>query len=301
MYSQKNNKMIPRCVFPLLKKRKIIYCFKRIYILNISILSILCYSSVITYAQALTFHNSIQDGRLIQGSLAKDEKLFYQDKQIIPNSNGLFYFGIPQSAQTPLLLTLQKENTRKQIKLSYEMRHRQTDIVNGLPQGKVSVTVQNKQRIAKENAELKAERRKFIIDFFPICFSRPVQNYRLSGLFGAQRILNGVKGNGHGGTDYAAPVGTPVYAPADGLVAVVHPDMFLTGQTVLINHGYGLFSSYSHLSKTDVARGDKIKRGDKIGEIGQTGRATGPHLHFSFFWYETRVDPELIFTDFPCH
>ena len=155
--------MTPRCVFSLLKKRKIIYCFKRIYILNISIL---CYSSVITYAQALTFHNSIQDGRLIQGSLAKNEKLFYQDKQIIPNSNGLFYFGIPQSAQTPLLLTLQKENTRKQIKLSYEMRHRQTDIVNGLPQGKVSVTVQNKQRIAKENAELKAERRKFIIDFF---------------------------------------------------------------------------------------------------------------------------------------
>ena len=261
---------------------------------------LICNFFVITNLYAFTLATPLQDGRLIQGSLAKNEKLFYQDKQIIPHSTGLFYFGIPQSAQTPLLLTFQKENTQKQIKLSYEMRHWQTDIVNGLPQGKVSVNIKNEQRIKKENAELKAERRKFIADFFPTCFSRPVQNYRLSGSFGAQRILNGVKGSGHGGTDYAAPVGTPVYAPADGLVVLAHPDMFLTGQTVLVNHGYGLFSSYSHLSKTDVARGDKVKRGDKIGEIGQTGRATGPHLHFSFFWYETRVDPELVFTDFSC-
>ena len=284
----------------LMKKKRIRKKINCINIVYPMLIFMICNFFVITSLYAFTLATPLQDGRLIQGSLAKNEKLFYQDKQIIPHSNGLFYFGIPQSAQTPLLLTLQKENTQKQIKLSYEMRHWQTDIVNGLPQGKVSVTVKNEQRIKKENAELKAERRKFITDFFLTCFSRPVQNYRLSGLFGAQRILNGVKGSGHGGTDYAAPVGTPVYAPADGLVVLAHPDMFLTGQTVLINHGYGLFSSYSHLSKTDVARGDKVKRGDKIGEVGQTGRATGPHLHFSFFWYETRVDPELVFTDFPC-
>ena len=284
----------------LMKKKIIRKKLKSINIVYPMFIFIICNFFVITNLYAFTLATPLQDGRLIQGSLAKNEKLFYQDKQIIPHSNGLFYFGIPQSAQTPLLLTVQKENTQEQIKLPYEMREWPTDVVNGLPQGKVSVNVKNEQRIKKENAELKAERRKFIADFFPTCFSRPVQNYRLSGLFGAQRILNGVKGSGHGGTDYAAPVGTPVYAPADGLVAVVHPDMFLTGQTVLVNHGYGLFSSYSHLSKTDVTRGDKIKRGDKIGEVGQTGRATGPHLHFSFFWYETRVDPELVFTDFAC-
>lgn len=284
----------------LMKKKIIRKKLKSINIVYPMFIFIICNFFVITNLYAFTLATPLQDGRLIQGSLAKNEKLFYQDKQIIPHSNGLFYFGIPQLAQTPLLLTVQKENTQEQIKLPYEMREWPTDVVNGLPQGKVSVNVKNEQRIKKENAELKAERRKFIADFFPTCFSRPVQNYRLSGLFGAQRILNGVKGSGHGGTDYAAPVGTPVYAPAAGLVAVVHPDMFLTGQTVLVNHGYGLFSSYSHLSKTDVTRGDKIKRGDKIGEVGQTGRATGPHLHFSFFWYETRVDPELVFTDFAC-
>ncbi len=292
--------MIHIHVFSLHKEINTTNYFKKNKTINIFILSLLCYSSVITELKALTFHNSVQDGRLIQGSLTKDEKLFYQNKQIVPHQTGLFYFGIPHSAITPLLLIYQKEKIQKTLSFPYEMRQWQTDVVNGLPKEKVVVNTQNEKRIATENALLKTERQKFITDFFPTCFSRPVHHYRLSGSFGTQRILNGIKGSGHGGTDYAAPVGTPVYAPADGVVTIAHPDMFLTGQTVLINHGYGLFSSYSHLSKTNVTIGDKVKRNDKIGEIGQTGRATGPHLHFSFFWYETRVDPELVFTDFPC-
>src|SRR5690606_31406699 len=103
----------------------------------------------------------------------------------------------------------------------------------------------------------------------------------ISGVFGSQRILNGSPRAFHAGLDIAAPSGTPIKAAADGVVSLADPDMVLSGQTVMINHGYGLQTSYIHMSRIDVQDGQAVKRGDVIGAIGMTGRATGPHLHFS--------------------
>ena len=112
----------------------------------------------------------------------------------------------------------------------------------------------------------------------------------------ANDILNNVKKQGHSGTDLAAPVGAPIVAPLDGKVVFIHPDMFLTGKTVMIDHGYGVFSSYSHLSQINVKLNQIVKTGDSIGLVGKTGRATGPHLHFTITWYGVRINPEdLIF------
>lgn len=262
----------------------------------------LCTSFVITSlrCQALVIETPIEDGRMLKGRLEKSEQAFLNDTPIVANADGVFYMAVRQSAPSPIKILVQKNGATENLTFSFRERKWPEEIINGLPPKKVNISTQNNRRIGEESVLLKKHRQETITDIFPMCFSRPVQTYRLSGRFGARRVLNGVRASGHGGADYAAPVGTPITAPADGIVTVAHPDMFLTGQTVLINHGYGLFSSYAHLSETAVKEGNAVKRGDLIGKIGKTGRATGPHLHFSFFWYETRVDPERLFDDFPC-
>lgn len=119
---------------------------------------------------------------------------------------------------------------------------------------------------------------------------------RLSGMFGSQRIYkNGEAGSYHSGSDVAQPTGTPVIAPADGVVilAADHP-FTLEGNLLMIDHGMGLNSAFLHLSRIDVRVGETIKRGQRIGAVGMTGRATGPHLHWSLKWHNSRIDPLLL-------
>lgn len=119
---------------------------------------------------------------------------------------------------------------------------------------------------------------------------------RISGVFGAQRTYkNGEAGAYHSGTDIAQPAGAPVLAPADGVVilAVAHP-FTLEGNLLMIDHGMGLNSAFLHLSRIDVKPGEKVQRGQQIGAVGMTGRATGPHLHWSLKWRDSRIDPSLI-------
>ncbi len=119
---------------------------------------------------------------------------------------------------------------------------------------------------------------------------------RISTLFGAQRIYKGgEKGSYHSGTDVAVPVGTPVRAPADGVVilATDHP-FTLEGNLLMLDHGMGLNSAFLHLSEIDVRPGEHVRQGQVIARSGQSGRATGPHLHWSLKWRDARIDPSLI-------
>lgn len=118
---------------------------------------------------------------------------------------------------------------------------------------------------------------------------------RISGIYGSQRILGGVPRNPHAGVDVAAPTGTPVLAPAAGTVVLASPPKFsLEGNLLIIDHGNALFSSFLHLSRIDVKPGDRVSQGQRVGAIGATGRATGPHLHWAMSWGEVRVDPQLL-------
>jgi murein DD-endopeptidase MepM/ murein hydrolase activator NlpD len=119
---------------------------------------------------------------------------------------------------------------------------------------------------------------------------------RISGLFGSQRVYaNGEKGDPHSGVDIARPAGTPVVSPADGVVilAADHP-FTLEGNLLMIDHGMGLNSAFLHLSRIDVKVGDRVRQGQPVGAIGMTGRASGPHLHWSMKWQDRRVDPLLV-------
>jgi len=118
---------------------------------------------------------------------------------------------------------------------------------------------------------------------------------RVSGIFGSQRIYAGEPGSFHSGVDVAGAVGTPVVAPADGVVILAAPTPFsLEGNLLMIDHGMGLNSAFLHLSAIDVKLGDTVRQGQQIGRIGATGRATGPHLHWSMKWNDARIDPQLL-------
>jgi murein DD-endopeptidase MepM/ murein hydrolase activator NlpD len=118
---------------------------------------------------------------------------------------------------------------------------------------------------------------------------------RITGHFGAQRIYAGNPGAPHAGVDLAGRIGTPVLAPADGVVILAAARAFtLEGNLLMIDHGMGLNSAFLHLSRIDVKAGDTVRQGQQIGEVGMTGRATGPHLHWGMKWQDERIDPAML-------
>lgn len=116
---------------------------------------------------------------------------------------------------------------------------------------------------------------------------------RISGVYGSQRILGGVPKAPHLGLDVAAPAGATVTAPADGMVRLAHGPFLLEGNLIMLDHGHGLVSAFLHLSRIDVREGQHVARGDRLGLVGMTGRATGPHLHWALSWHAARLDPAL--------
>ena len=165
--------------------------------------------------------------------------------------------------------------------------------MNGLPPKKVIPPQEEQKRILDEILLMREKRKVSDYPTFARKWTIPVKEYsRISSPFGSRRILNGAVTQGHSGTDYAAPEGTPVLAAADGKVVLTHPDMFYTGGTILVDHGYGIYTNYCHLSRIDVKEGQIVKAGEPIAAVGSTGRATGPHLHFGLSWYGVRLNPE---------
>ncbi|MBO6944724.1 M23 family metallopeptidase [Altererythrobacter sp.] len=126
-------------------------------------------------------------------------------------------------------------------------------------------------------------------------FIWPVKG-RISGRFGSQRIYRGEPGSYHSGLDIAPGAGTPFVAPADGVVVLAADNFSLEGNLLIIDHGQGLNSAFLHASRLMVSEGDHVKQGQHIGDVGSSGRATGPHLHWSLKWHDARLDP-LLFLD----
>lgn len=165
--------------------------------------------------------------------------------------------------------------------------------IDGLPPATVEPTDPALLERIKAEAALKAVgfASKADTDDFRDGFVWPLESYRISSLWGAQRILNGTPARPHYGIDLAAPQGTPIRAPADGVVAFSRSGMHFEGGLVLIDHGQGLVSCYLHQSQIDVAVGQRLARGQEIGRVGMEGRATGPHLCWRMKWRDRNMDP----------
>ena len=166
--------------------------------------------------------------------------------------------------------------------------------ITGVPPRKVNPSDGDLAAINKENKLLKKALKTKNADVdWRGGFIRPVEG-RVSGEFGGQRIMNKVPKSPHRGMDIAAKEGTEVRAAADGKVVLAYPDLFYSGNLIVVDHGFGLQTIYAHLSKMNVKLNDKVKQGDVIGLVGKTGRATGPHLHFGASLRDVRFNPQSL-------
>ena len=162
-----------------------------------------------------------------------------------------------------------------------------------LPRGMVELSPRDLERVQRESRMIVPLWSRKGPRHFGFPLAPPLDQLPAGKRFGARRIINGVRKSPHSGRDYSARAGTPILAVADGVVALVG-NHFFGGNSVFIDHGDGLISMYMHMSVIDVAQGQDVRRGQKIGAVGATGRATGPHLHFGVRWHGARVDPNVV-------
>nr|VFJ47600.1 MAG: Murein DD-endopeptidase MepM and murein hydrolase activator NlpD, contain LysM domain [Candidatus Kentron sp. FM]VFJ48731.1 MAG: Murein DD-endopeptidase MepM and murein hydrolase activator NlpD, contain LysM domain [Candidatus Kentron sp. FM]VFK07596.1 MAG: Murein DD-endopeptidase MepM and murein hydrolase activator NlpD, contain LysM domain [Candidatus Kentron sp. FM] len=246
-------------------------------------------------AEELALTGSLIQGGLVRGHTDPAARVVFKGREVRVSPDGLFLIGFnrDESSTASLIITLPNGH-RKTETLSIEQREYDIQRIDGLSPGKVSPTKQNLARIRAEAALVrKARTRDEARTDFEGGFIRPVEG-RISGVYGSQRILNGQARRPHFGIDIAAPAGTPVRAPASGVVTLVHSDMFFSGGTLILDHGHGLSSSFLHLQQILVAEGDDIRQGDVIAHVGATGRVTGAHLDWRVNLFKTRLDPALL-------
>jgi murein DD-endopeptidase MepM/ murein hydrolase activator NlpD len=165
-----------------------------------------------------------------------------------------------------------------------------------LPKAQVDLSAEDLARVRRENRDIgrlwrRSGPRQFTLPLHP-----PLDPLPEGGRFGSRRVINGQPKSPHSGADYSAPAGAPILAVGDGEVALVG-DHFFAGRSVFIDHGDGLISMYFHMSQVGVKQGENVRRGQRIGAVGSTGRATGPHLHFGIRWHRARIAPALLLSD----
>lgn len=246
-------------------------------------------------ARALELHGKFVQGGMVIGKTAPGTTVTFQGSPVRVSPEGVFVFGFDRDFPSSGTLVLTDRSggvTRRDI--AVEQRAYDIQRIDGLPPKKVTPDKTDLERIQREAVLVKQARDRYDprTDFMQ-AFIWPVTG-RISGVYGSQRILNGKPRRPHYGIDIAAPAGTPVVAPADGVVSLVHPGMFFSGATLIIDHGQGISTSYLHLQRILVNRGDRVRQGDVIANVGATGRVTGPHLDWRVNWFQHRLDPALL-------
>ena len=253
--------------------------------------ALLCQSA----ALAVELNGEAVQGGLIFGKTSPGAQVHLDDTEVMVSPDGDFVigFGRDETGQRQLLV-LEPTGEKEVLALPIALREYDIERVDGLPPKTVTPDPESLARIREEGAMVSnARARRDLRTDYEEGFAWPASG-RISGVYGSQRVLNGEPRRPHYGLDIAAPTGNPVYAPADGIITMVHPDMYFSGGTVILDHGQGLSSSFLHLSKILVETGTTVKKGDLIAEIGSTGRASGPHLDWRMNWLNRRVDPELL-------
>ena len=256
---------------------------------------------LLVWAQPLVqLQGPLVQGGMVVGQAPSGSQITLDKANIEQTENGLFVFGFDRdAAPTMQLSVVTAEGEQWQKTLEIKPREYRIQRIEGIKPSIVSSdkTEAEWQRI-REESQLTRDARKQRLELtaFAQEFKWPVIG-RISGVFGSQRVYNGKPGRPHYGVDVAMPTGTPVYAPADGVVTLAHDDMYYSGGTLIVDHGYGVSSSFLHLSKVEVEVGAEVKQGDLIALVGAGGQATGPHLDWRMNWYGQRIDPQLLVPD----
>jgi murein DD-endopeptidase MepM/ murein hydrolase activator NlpD len=235
-----------------------------------------------------------RQGELLIGHVAAGSQVTFKDKAVRVGDDGHFIIGLDrdEEGEPKLEVRTPDGNTHSE---THKIAARTYSIQKlTLPPDKVNAPPEFTARIERESELARVAR---MIDSprddYETAFAWPARG-RVSGVYGSQRILNGEKKQPHYGVDVAVPTGTPVHAPAGGVVTLAEPDLYYTGGTLMIDHGHGLTSAFLHLSQLKLKVGDAVKQGDVIALSGASGRATGPHLDWRISWFDARVDPQRL-------
>ena len=240
---------------------------------------------------SIEFQGQFSQGHFILGKTDPGARILIGKKEVKVTKDGIFVFGIDRDQKYDLVFTkiLKKKKTKitkKVLKRKYNIQR-----IDGLSESKVTPPESVYKRIKKENNSIgKARAINSNLQFFREKFIMPVDGI-ISGVYGSQRILNGKPRWPHYGIDIAAKQGTMIKSSGSGVVTMAEDDLYYTGGTVIMDHGHGISTIYSHLENVLVSVGDQINQGDIIGTVGSTGRSTGPHLDFRINWFQTRLDP----------
>jgi murein DD-endopeptidase MepM/ murein hydrolase activator NlpD len=243
----------------------------------------------------VVFPASVSQGAMVIGKVPPGSQVRHGGRQLRVTAYGSVVFGVGRDATAPLQVEVARpDGGRERIAIAVTPRDWPIEEVRGVPPRTVDPPPEVAARIAREAEQVGAARaRDDARADFAQAFIWPVAG-RLSGRFGNQRIYNGKPGSPHSGMDIAAPAGTPVRAPAAGVVTLAAADFYITGGTLIIDHGHGISSNFLHLSRIDVKVGDRVEQGQVVAAVGATGRATGPHLHWGMNWFDVRIDPLLV-------
>ena len=238
--------------------------------------------------------DTVSQGALVVGRTAPGNAVSVGGRRVRVADDGTFVFGVARDATGRVPLRIDWfDGATEWSSPRVVAREWDVEVIDGVPPATVDPPPAVAERNAREAAAVAAARtRDDARTAFAQAFAWPVRG-RISGRFGSGRVYNGRPGGGHSGMDIAAPEGTPVRAPAAGVVTLAG-DLYITGGTLLLDHGHGVSSNFLHLSRMDVKAGDTVEQGQVIGAVGSTGRATGPHLHWGMNWFDVRVDPLLV-------
>ncbi len=250
----------------------------------------------------LEFNGTLQQGAFLWASVAPGARVTLDGEVLDVMADGTVFMGFGRDAAATAELVVEKDQVCRQT-LQIARRDYKIQRVEGVPAETVNPPAERLARIRREGALVSGARserleRADLVAGVLAGFVWPVEG-PISGVYGSQRYYNGEPKRPHYGVDVAVPKGTVVRAPAAGVVTLAEPDLFYSGGTIILDHGYKLSSSFLHLSKVLVEPGTELQAGDIIGEVGATGRATGPHLDWRMNWRDRRIDPQLLVPAMP--
>ena len=248
-----------------------------------------------TNVYAVEFKGDFKQGSFILGKASPNTKIFIDNRNIRVSKEGYFAFGLDRDRKNDVIINIQKDGETKKIIKKIFKRKYKIQRIDGLPPKQVTPPPEVYERIKKDNILIgKARSVDTAFDFFKNKFIYPIDKYIITGVYGGQRILNGKPRRPHYGIDFHAPEGTPVKAMMDGEVTLAEKDMYFTGGTIIFDHGHGISTLFMHMKDINVKVGQKIKQGQIVGTLGQSGRATGPHLDIRLNWFDVKLDPATI-------
>tara|TARA_B100001248_G_C27375104_1_gene453816 strand:- start:231 stop:1028 length:798 start_codon:yes stop_codon:yes gene_type:complete len=246
-------------------------------------------------SSAVEFTGKFEQGSFILGKTEPNSEVFIDKRKIRVSEQGFFAFGLDRDRKNDVIIKIKKDGKMQTIFKKVLKREYKIQRIDGLPPKQVTPPPEVYERIKKDN-KLIGEARSIDTDydFFKDKFIFPLDKYIVTGVYGSQRILNGKPRRPHYGIDFHAPEGTPVKAMMDGEVTLAENDMYFTGGTLIFDHGHGISTLFMHMKDINVVVGQKVKKGEIVGTLGQSGRATGPHLDIRLNWFDVKLDPQTL-------